>query len=153
MKKITRYSRGFTLIELLVVIAIIGILSSVVLVSLNTARAKGKDARIQGEVAQIRTSLESEFTGSKYPTLGSTADGSSVAAYSQTVNSNIKTLALDIESLSGAGAGNVLIYSTSTQAGYSINATNSSGVKICYDSFGTASTSYTGTASKVDCTK
>ena len=50
--------KGFTLIELLVVIAIIGILSSVVLASLTTARSKGTDAAIQADLSNMRAQAE-----------------------------------------------------------------------------------------------
>ncbi len=51
-------NKGFTLIELLVVIAIIGILASVVLASLNTARAKGANAAVKSNLNNVRAQAE-----------------------------------------------------------------------------------------------
>lgn len=60
--------KGFTLIELLVVIAIIGLLSTLSILALNTARARSRDARRVSDIKQMQTALEMYFNDvSKYP--------------------------------------------------------------------------------------
>lgn len=59
--------KGFTLIELLVVIAIIGLLSSVILASLNGARKKGRDARRLSDIKQLQTALELYYDNQSAP--------------------------------------------------------------------------------------
>jgi len=72
MKQKNHYKAGFTLIELLVVISIIGILSSLAVVSLNSARNKARDALRKADMTQMQTALNLYYDeNNKYPTCGS----------------------------------------------------------------------------------
>jgi len=76
--------QGFTLIELLVVIAIIGLLSTLSILALNTARARARDAKRIADVKQIQTALEMYYNDNNaYPA------GPFTATYSIGTSTNI----------------------------------------------------------------
>jgi prepilin-type N-terminal cleavage/methylation domain-containing protein len=81
-----KFSRGFTLIELLVVIAIIGILASIVLVSLNGARGKGRDAKRVAELQQIARAVAVADTDPATNFVGCGASGTPNASACTTPN-------------------------------------------------------------------
>lgn len=61
--------KGFTLIELLIVVAIIGLLSTLAVVALGSARVKARDSKRLADLKQVQTALELYYTDQNaYPT-------------------------------------------------------------------------------------
>ncbi len=132
--------RGFTLIELLVVIAIIGILSAVVLASLNTARDKGSDAAVQADLAAIRTQAALYFSDNNN-TYGAAVANNSCAATAGTLFAE-PTIAKAISGADTANGPTVLVTCNSSATEYAVQAGLLAGIGgnmyWCVDSTGNA---------------
>ena len=73
--------KAFTLIELLVVIAIIGLLSTLSIIALNSARAKARDAKRISDVKQMQVALEMYYNDmADYPETASITGGVAIAS-------------------------------------------------------------------------
>jgi general secretion pathway protein G len=96
MKRSFIPARAFTLIELLVVMAIIGILSAVVLTSLNSARQRGRDARRISDIKQIQLALDLYYDSrSYYPPVICPGGAAPCASSELVTNGYIASLPLD----------------------------------------------------------
>ncbi len=145
---------GFTLIELLVVIAIIGILSSIVLVSLGGARNKAKDARVEADLSQVRSIAEmiQDDTGSYVDLCDPDAPGTlqNSGGVNTTYNGQLGTIESDITT---QGSSNVCNASPTV---YCVSAPliARAGYYYCIDSGGRALSTTTATicdAANKDC--
>jgi len=112
--------RGFTLIELLVVIAIIGILATIVLVSLSSAREKARDSRRLSDLRQVVLALEMYYSDySIYP--GTAATGDEWAALDTALEATGYMRNVPIDPTNDSGNDYIYEYCTDTSA-YVLNA-------------------------------
>jgi prepilin-type N-terminal cleavage/methylation domain-containing protein len=142
----TGSSGGFTLIELLVVIAVIGILTSIILGSVNTARDKGVDATVQMNLKGVRDQMALYYDNNGLTYADVCAADPNVA---NTITSSKGTVS-SVLTLGGQGDGECV--STDAEWAVWVNLKSDASNAWCVDSAGMSDTVAAQDSSLVDLT-
>lgn len=118
MKKLFS-KRGFTLIELLVVIAIIGILAAVVMVSLNSARSKARDAQRKSDITNVSLANEMYY------------DAQTIPAYAAAISDMVPTYLARVPTDPQTAAAYTYTPSGTPPSSYTVCATLEAGGTFC----------------------
>jgi len=142
-------SGGFTLIELLVVIAIIGLLTSVVLASLNSARTKGAVAAVKDAMSSLRSQAEILYASAPFTDAlpyGVAAAACTGVAGSLFADTNVAKI---ITNITANGVAPSDVDCISSASGYAVSAKMKDNTYWCVDSTGNAKAS--GPATTITC--
>ncbi len=134
---------GFTLIELLVVIAIIGVLSSVVLASLNSARSKGTDGSIKSNLTNSRSQSELFYdsNGYSYANICTNVTVAGVKSIFAQVSAAASNAGISSVTRNAAGSGTVAVCNdTALSWAAQVPLKGTAGTFFCIDNSGYATT-------------
>lgn len=136
------FKKGFTLIELLVVVAIIGILASVVLVTMSGTRNKGGDAAVKANLRTIQNQSEIFFLNNSnlyLPSGGATFTIATCPAYSASGTNMLardSTIAAAIAEAVNRGGNGSSCYNSSGVWAVAVGLRSSATASWCVDSAG-----------------
>ncbi len=135
--------KGFTIIELLIVIAIIGILSSIILASVNLARSKGQDGAAKADLGGVRAqaSLFNDENNQSYGAADVGCDRTDGSIFDPGVENNVTALIISAQTHLG---GSPAITCANDDINYVIGIALNSGDTWCVDGTG-----YAGISTKI----